>query len=113
MAAMKAFRRLAAILGCLAVISAMLPLAAFGWTRAADAAPARTAVSDFCPNCHDCDPCRAVDATCAQVCVSPLPTLGASGPALPAIAPGDVGVPAGLAVLHGLSPPPDPFPPRS
>ncbi len=113
MGSMKAFRRLAAFLGCLAAISAILPMTVFGWAKAAEAAPARMAVSHTCPNCHDCDPCQAANATCSQVCVSPLPTLGATGPVLPAIEPGDVGVPSRLVVLHGLSPPPDPFPPRS
>jgi hypothetical protein len=113
MGSMKAFRRLAAFLGCLAVIAAILPVTAFGWAKAADAAPARMAVSHTCPNCHDCDPCQTADAACSQVCVSPLPTLGAAGPVLPAIERGDVGVPGRLVVLHGLSPPPDPFPPRS
>ena len=113
MGSMKAFRRLAAFLGCLAAISAILPMTAFGLAKTAEAAPAQMAVSHTCPNCHDCDPCQAVDATCSQVCVSPVPTLAAAGPVLPAIERGDVGVPSRLVVLRGLSPPPDPFPPRS
>lgn len=113
MTPVKAFRRLAALLGCLAVLSAILPTAVFGWAKAADAAPARTAVSHFCPNCHNCDPCQTTNATCPQICVSPLPTLVGNGPDLPAIEPGDVGEPSRLATLDGLSPPPEPFPPKS
>ncbi|MGE0853175.1 MAG: hypothetical protein AB7O44_26805 [Hyphomicrobiaceae bacterium] len=109
---MKAFRRLALFLGCLAVISAILPVTAFGSSKAADAAQ-RTSISDFCPNCHDCDPCQAANTGCSQVCVSPLPTLVGHGPALAAIERGDAGVPSRPAALNGLSRLPDPFPPRS
>lgn len=112
-APMKAFRRLAAFLGCLAALSAILPMTAFGWTKVADAASASVTVSHSCPNCHDCDPCKASDANCSPICVSPVPTLGAIGPALPVREPGTVDVLSRLVVLDGLSPPPDPFPPRS
>jgi len=111
MGRMKGVRRLAAFLGCLAAISAMLPVAAFAWTKAADAMPQRMAMSQPCPHCHDCDPCQTADNGCSQVCVSPLSTLGSV--ALPVVDRGDSAVPGRLVVLHGLSRPPDPFPPRS
>jgi hypothetical protein len=110
---MKAFRRLSALLGCLAALLAILPTVAFAWTKGVDSMSARVTTSEPCPNCHDCDPCRAADMTCSQVCVSPLPTLLGAGPILPAMKLADDRAPGVLAVLHGLSPPPDPFPPRS
>jgi|SRR5712691_2458249 len=109
----KRLRILVSLLGCLAAIMAILPVATLAWTPTANAMPTHLAASPVCPHCHDCDPCQTANATCVQVCVSPLPTLGAAGPVLPGGEASDDGEPGHLAVLQGLSPPPEPFPPRS
>jgi hypothetical protein len=45
-------------------------------------------------------------------CVAAPPTLGVATFALPAIDTGKTAWPSHLVILSGLSPPPDPFPPR-
>lgn len=113
MGSMKAVRRFAAFFGCLAAISVILPLSAFGWTRTVDVHSVQMGMSEPCPTCHNCDPCQTATAGCSQICVSPVPTLGSAGPVLPTIERGDAAVPGRLATLDGLSRPPDPFPPRT
>jgi hypothetical protein len=112
MGLMKRLRTFAAFLGCLAVVAAGLPAVALA--SAPTTAPVQTTVSEPCTNCPDCDgtPCPPAAAGCVLSCVAVPPTLGVATFALPAIDTGKTAWPSRLATLSGLSPPPDPFPPR-
>ena len=106
-------RILAAVLGCLAVLAAGVANVAaardFG-----GAAAERSASSAPCNHCDDCDktPCPMPMTDCVQV------HAGGSAVVLAAF----VALPQGFSVverwtaaehsLSGLSPPPDPLPPR-
>jgi hypothetical protein len=107
-------RFLAGLLGCLAVLAAGLPAVALASAPAPTAAPMPMAASEPCTNCPDCDgtPCQPTVAGCVLNCVAAPPTLGVATFALPAIDTGKTAWPSRLATLSGLSPPPDPFPPR-
>jgi hypothetical protein len=107
-------RILAALLSCLAVFAAGLPVVAFASVPAADAARAQT-VAEPCQHCPDCSgaPCAPAAMACMIGCLAPLPTLGVATFTLPAAATSKAIWPSRLAALRGLSPPPDPFPPRS
>ena len=107
-------RLLAGLLGCLAVLAAGLPAVALASMHAPDTAPLQTAASEPCTHCPDCDgtPCQPTAAGCVLSCVAAPPTLGVATFALPAIDTGKTAWPSRLATLSGLSPPPDPFPPR-
>jgi hypothetical protein len=110
---MKRLRIFAAFLGCLAVLAAGLPAVALA--AAPTAMPAQTAASEPCTtHCPDCDgtPCQPAAAGCVLSCVAVPPTLGVATVALPAIDTGNAAWPSRLAILSGLSPPPDPFPLR-
>ncbi|MGQ0583152.1 MAG: hypothetical protein ACT4O6_14545 [Reyranella sp.] len=106
---MKRFRALAGLLGCLAVLAAALPAIAIA------SAPVQTAASEPCKHCPECDagPCEPAAVSCVQACVATPPTLGVETFALPSLYAGKSIWPARSAMLHGQSPPPDPFPPRS
>ncbi len=97
-------RLMAGLLGCLAVLAASLPAAAL----------ASIPASEPCSHCPDCDgaPCQPAAAGCVLACVAAQPTLGVAVFALPAVDMAAMAWPALLATLHGLSSPPDPFPPR-
>jgi hypothetical protein len=112
MGSMERFRTFAAVLGCLAILAAGLPVVALA--SAPTAAPAQTAASEPCTHCPDCDgtPCQPAAADCVLNCVAAPPTLGVATVTLPAIDTGKTAWPSRLAALSGLSPPPDPFPPR-
>jgi hypothetical protein len=111
---MKRFRTLAAVLGCFAI------LASGFMTVAAVAAPSsppmteRDAASAPCSHCDDCDgvPCPMPAATCLQTSSSAAPTLVAATVDLPALGFGTIRWSLRTTSLSGLSPPPDPFPPR-
>jgi hypothetical protein len=110
---MKRFRLLAAVLGCLAILAGGLPTVALA--SAPTTAPVQTAASEPCTtHCPDCDgtPCQPTAAGCVLSCGAALPTLGVATFVLPAIDTGKTAWPSLLAALSGLSPPPDPFPPR-
>jgi len=109
---MTRLRLFAGLLGCLAVLAAGLPAVALASTPTA--APAQTAASEPCTHCPDCDgtPCQPTAAGCVAGCVTAPPALGVATVAPPAIDTGKTAWPSRLATLHGLSPPPDPFPPR-
>jgi hypothetical protein len=111
---MKRFRALAAFLGCLAVVAG-----GFMTVAAAAATPAplmteRNAVGEPCSHCEDCGgtPCPASTTTCVQACTSVAPSLAVVAFRLPAIESGDATWSLPTSFLSGLSPPPDPFPPR-
>ncbi len=106
---MSRLRLLAGLLGCLAVLAAALPAIAIA------SAPAQTAASEPCKHCPECDagPCQPAAVSCVQACVATPPSLGVETFALPSGHIGETVPPARAAMLHGQSPPPDPFPPRS
>lgn len=113
MSMMKRLRLLVGLLGCFAVLAAGLPAVAFASAPAAKAVAA--AVSEPCQHCPDCDgaPCQTAMADCVLMCVAAPPALTASAAIMPAIVDGNAPWSATPAVLHGLTRPPDPFPPRS
>jgi len=119
--AMGRLRILAALLSCLAVFAAGLPVVAFaqapatGGAAASAAASTRTSVAEPCQHCPDCSgvPCAPATMVCMVGCLAPLPTLGVATFTLPVAAISEAIWPSRLAALHGLSSPPDPFPPRS
>lgn len=108
-------RLLAAVLGCLAVLAG--GLTAVAWASGPMVTPAseRSAVGAPCTHCDDCDgvPCPAPATACVQISPNATPTLTAATPDLPTIGFGKIRWPLRATVLSGLSPPPDPFPPRA
>lgn len=106
---MSRLRLLAGLLGCLAVLAGAWPVIAVA------SAPAQTAASEPCKPCPECDagPCEPAAVSCVQACVATPPSLGVETFALPSVQVGKTAWPAQAAILHGQSPPPDPFPPRS
>jgi hypothetical protein len=107
-------RILAMVLSCLAVLAAGLPAIAFASAPAAIDTMRMVGVEP-CQHCPDCDSgkCAPGAMTCVASCLASLPTLGVAPFTLPAIEASRVIWPSRLAALHGLSSPPDPFPPRS
>jgi hypothetical protein len=112
---MKRFRSLAAVLGCLAVLAG-------GFMTVAAAAASRAPVAEKsaigeqpCSHCEDCGgtPCPAPTTTCLQACMSAAPTLAVVAFQLPMVSTGHASWPLRAIALSGLSPPPDPFPPRA
>ena len=112
---MKRLRILSALLGCLAVMLAGLPTVALAWTPSHAPATDQTVVgalcSQHCPSCEGA-PCSPEATGCTVACVGLTPALGVAAFVL-SIPPGnDMVLPHRLAVLDGLSRPPDPLPPR-
>jgi hypothetical protein len=114
---MMGFRVFAAVLGCLAVLAAGLTTVAAATSAENVSVAVDSAMGEApCRHCDECEgaPCPAPSATCIQVCMSVTPSLAVTSGSLPM--PGAIGKafrrarPAGLI---GLSPPPDPFPPRA
>jgi len=114
---MKRLRVLVALLGCLAILATGLPAVALAWAPSQQAPAAnQTTIGALCTQqCPSCEgmPCPPSAAGCIVACVGIAPTLGVAAFAL-SVPPSSNDVwPAELAMLHGLSPPPDPSPPRS
>ena len=112
---MKRFRALAAIFACLAVLaSGFVTVAAIAAPSGAPATE-RGATNAPCSHCDDCDgvPCPMPAASCLHVSSNAAPILVAETIDLPALDLGKVLWSVGAATLTGLSPPPDPFPPRA
>jgi hypothetical protein len=111
---MKRLRALSALLSCLAVLAAGLANVAAardsGWVaaeRSASAAP--------CDHCDDCDkaPCPMSMTDCLQIHASGTAVMLAAFVGIP---PAPIAVERQAAAAHalsGLSPPPDPLPPRA
>lgn len=106
---MKRFRALAGLLGCLAVLAAAMPGIAIA------SAPVQTAASEPCEPCPDCNggPCDSTAARCFQACATVTPTLGMAVFVLTGFDFSQSVWTGRQTPLHGQSPPPDPFPPRS
>jgi hypothetical protein len=108
-------RALAAVLGCLAVLAGgFMTVAA---SAASSPLPSEKGAigGQPCSHCEDCGstPCPAPTAACVQACMSVAPSLVAVAFRLPAMAAGHAPRSLRTIVLSGLSPPPDPFPPRA
>jgi hypothetical protein len=112
---MKRIRALATVLACLAVLaSGFMTVAAVAAPSAAPAAERHLANAP-CSNCNDCDgvPCPMPAASCLQVSSHAVPTLAPASVDLPPIESAKVRWWLLTTILSGLSPPPDPFPPRA
>ena len=113
---MKRIRALAAVLGCLAVLASAFMTVAAASVPAKSLATERASANAPCTHCDECDgaPCPAPTATCLQACVGVAPSLAVTAifPPTPSLA-GEAFRPLRPALLSGLSPPPDPFPPRA
>lgn len=114
---MKRFRALAALLGCLAVLAG-----GFVTVVAAAAASPRLPVTEqgaigvpSCDHCENCGsvPCPASTTTCVQACASVAPSLAAAAFRQPAIDANHTPWSPRTPILVGLSPLPDPLPPRA
>ena len=121
---MKRLRLLAGLLGCLAVVAAGLPTVAHAWMPStSDRAPAATGAttgttkvsalcSQHCPECEGM-PCPPTAAGCVVACIGTMPSLVAAAMTLSTPDARSEVWPDRFAALRGLSPPPDPSPPRS
>jgi hypothetical protein len=112
---MKRLRILSALLACLAVVAAGLPAFALAWAPSESPATEQTAVGALCTeHCPSCEgmPCPPTAAGCVVACVGLAPALGVAAFSLWMPPASSVAWPVRLAILHGLSPPPDPQPPR-
>jgi hypothetical protein len=113
---MKRLRALAAVLGCLAILAGgFMTVAAAAAVPSSPLMTERDAASAPCSHCDDCDgvPCPMPAATCLQTSSSATPTLVAATFDLPAVGFGAIHWSLRTTSLSGLSPPPDPFPPRA
>jgi hypothetical protein len=113
---MKRIRPLASVLGCLAVLaSSLMTVAAAAVPPATPAAVEQNLANAPCSHCDDCDgvPCPMPSASCLQASSHAAPTLAPVTVALPPIESSETRWSLRTAILSGLSPPPDPFPPRA
>jgi hypothetical protein len=112
---MQRVRALAAVLGCLAILAGGFMTVAGAAVASSPPSTERNTVSEPCSHCDDCSgaPCPAPTATCVQACTSVAPSLAAVAFRLPAVETGHASWSLRAIVLSGLSPPPDPFPPRA
>jgi len=110
-------RFLSALLGCLAVLAAALPTVAYAWMPSASFADSShaaigTLCTQHCPECQGM-PCPPSAAGCVVACVGMMPSLITATVTLAIPEGGSESWPDRFTTLHGLSPPPDPTPPRS
>ena len=110
---MTRFRALAAFWSCLAVLAGCLMIVAVALPSTASATE-RSSTSAPCSHCDECDgvPCPMPAATCVQALSNATPTLSLGTFDLPAIGFSEIRWQLRTAALSGLSPPPEPFPPR-
>ena len=112
---MKRFRAFAVLLGCLAVLAGTFMTAAAAMPVSPEASERSALGGQPCSDCDECNDtkCPMPAATCLQVSSISAPTLPAATYDLPTMVTGTVGWPVGTHLLRGLSPPPEPFPPRA
>jgi hypothetical protein len=113
---MKRLCALSALLSCLAMLATGAPAFALAWAPAQAPATDQTAVSALCSqHCPSCEgmPCPPTAAGCVVACVGVAPAIGVAAATLAIPSSVNDVWPPRLATLHGLSPPPDPLPPRS
>jgi hypothetical protein len=112
---MRRLQSLAAILACLALLAGAFNAAASAQASAISThggAMAHAPCSD-CPDCNDKAPCPMPTADCIQMSVSAGPALPTAAVELPTAACVIVNWWPSALALSGLSPPPDPFPPKA
>ena len=111
---MKRIRALAAVLGCLAVLASGVITVAAAAVPSGAPATERNGASAPCSHCDDCDgvPCPMPLASCLQAATA-APTLVPTTIDLPPLEAAKVHWSLRTTILSGLSPPPDPFPPRA
>jgi hypothetical protein len=112
---MPRLQALAALLSCLAVLAGSFGAMA-ATTASRPLVSQHSAVDGLpCSHCDDCDgvPCPKPAAACLQAAASPAPALAVATIELPPLAFAMVDWSRRTATLSGLSPPPDPFPPRT
>jgi hypothetical protein len=106
---------LSALLACLAILAGAVTTVASARVLF-DAPVAHQGATASCSHCDDCDgkvPCPMPMADCVQVHANAAPMVAVATIALPLAIDGMAyRWPADMS-LTGLSPPPDPFPPRS
>ncbi|MBN9536858.1 MAG: hypothetical protein IKE60_15575 [Reyranella sp.] len=112
---MTRLRALSAFLACLAVLASGVMAVAAAMPGVSTAVERSAATNAPCSHCDDCDgvPCPIPMPACAQVGGSGVPVLAAMAIDLPAIGSSSIDWPVASTSLSGLSPPPDPFPPRA
>jgi hypothetical protein len=112
---MKRLRALAALLGCLAVLAASFMTVAAAADSRAPVAEKSAIGEQPCSHCDDCGgtPCPSPTTACVQACMSVALSLAVVAFRLPVIATGQLSWSLRPIILSGLSPPPDPFPPRA
>jgi hypothetical protein len=112
---MKRLRALAAVLGCLAVLAGGFMTVAAAAVPLSPPVTERDTTSAPCSHCDDCDgvPCPMPTTTCVQMSSTVAPTLATATFELPAVGFGMVRWSLLTTSLSGLSPPPDPLPPRA
>jgi hypothetical protein len=113
---MKRFRVLAAFLGCLAVLASGFMTVAAATTSATPRAQEQNAIGEQpCGHCDECGgtPCPMPTATCLQMSPNTTSTLATATFDFWAMDASKVRWSSGATFLIGLSPPPDPFPPRA
>jgi hypothetical protein len=112
---MMRLRALAAVFACLAILASGVMAVAAALPGASTIVERSAATNAPCSHCDDCDgvPCPIPMPACAQAASSGMSVLAATAIDLPAFEPSLIDWPLASASLSGLSPPPDPFPPRA
>jgi hypothetical protein len=109
------FRALAATFACLAVLASGFVSVAASALPMGGSTMQSGASSTPCNHCPDCDgvPCPMPAADCVHAPATPIPTLTSSVVDLPTVSDSKIHWPLRATILSGLSPPPDPFPPKA
>ena len=108
------FRSLAATFACLAVLaSGFVSVAASAFPMGGSMQIGTS--STPCNHCPDCDgmPCPMPAADCVHAPATPVPALTSTAVDLSAAGFSDIHWSHPATILSGLSPPPDPFPPKA
>jgi len=106
---------LSAFLACLAILAGAVTTVASARVLF-DAPPAHQDATAPCSHCDDCDskvPCPMPMADCVQVHANAAPMVAVAAIALPQAIDGNTYWWPNDTSLTGLSPPPDPLPPRT
>ncbi len=112
---MMRLRALAALFACLAILASGVMTVAAAMPSTAAMADRSAATNAPCSHCDECDgvPCPIPMPACAQVGGGAVPALAATAADLPGFGSISIRWSHATASLSGLSPPPDPFPPRT
>lgn len=112
---MTRLRALAALFSCLAILAGGFGVVAAAAASLSLATERSTVDGQPCSHCDDCNsvPCPKPAAACLQAAPSTTPVIAATAIELPAMAFATIHWSRRTGTLSGLSPPPDPFPPRA